>query len=269
MWVNGVLLDAEDAAVPALDHGMTVGDGVFETLRVYEGRPFAVTRHLDRLARSGAGLGLVMPERAELARALAEVVDAAGIAEGRVRLTVTAGPGPLGSGREPGAATIVAAVAPLDPVSPTTSVITVPWVRNERSPLAGLKTTSYAENVVALARAHAAGASEALFANTVGDLCEGTGTNVFLVVGGRLLTPPLSSGCLAGVTRELVLECTDAVEETMPTSVLGDAEEVFLTSSTREVQAVTAIDGRAIAAGPVTRAAAEAFNALRRRDDDP
>ncbi|MCU1374316.1 MAG: pabC, partial [Actinomycetia bacterium] len=226
VWVNGELVAAGDASVPALDHGMTVGDGVFETLRIYGGVPFAADRHLDRLARSGAGLGLDLPDRALLERALAEVVAAGGLSDGRVRLTVTAGAGPLGSARIAGACTVVAAVAPLDPASPTTDAITVPWVRNERSPLAGLKTTSYAENVVALARAKAAGASEALFANTRDELCEGTGTNVFVVVGGALLTPPLSSGCLAGVTRELVLECTGAEEQVLPFAVLQDADEV-------------------------------------------
>jgi branched-chain amino acid aminotransferase len=266
IWVNGALVDAHDAAVPALDHGITVGDGVFETLRVYAGRPFAVDRHLDRLERSGAGLGLVLPDRGLLERAVDEVVAAGGLPDCRVRLTVTAGDGPLGSARIAGACTVVAAVAPLDPVAPTTDVIIVPWVRNERSPLAGLKTTSYAENVVALARAKEAGASEALFANTRDELCEGTGTNVFVVVGGELLTPPLSSGCLAGITREVVLEVTGAVERTLPLSILGDADEVFLTSSTREVQAVAHVDGRSVASapGPVTAAALAAFRQARR-----
>ena len=263
VWLNGALVAADDATVPALDHGITVGDGVFETLRVYAGVPFAVDRHLDRLLRSGAGLGLELPDRALLARAIDEVAAAGGLPDCRLRLTVTAGDGPLGSGRTAGACTVVAAVAPLDPVAPTTEVITVPWVRNERSPLVGLKTTSYAENVVALARAKEAGASEALFANTRDELCEGTGTNVFVVVGGELLTPPLSSGCLAGITREVVLACTDAVERDLPFTVLAEADEVFLTSSTREVQAVAGIDGRPVpsAPGPVTSAALAAFRA--------
>jgi branched-chain amino acid aminotransferase len=273
IWVNGELLAAGDAAVPALDHGVTVGDGVFETLRVYDGQPFAVRRHLDRLERSAKGLGFSVPSRDLLERALHEVVSASRLSSARVRLTVTSGTGPLGSGRLDGECdcTVVAAVASLEPVGPVTDVITVPWVRNERSALAGLKTTSYAENVVALARAHEAGASEALFANTRDELCEGTGTNVFVVVDGRLLTPPLSSGCLAGITRELVLECTDAVEETLPYDVLVDVNELFLTSSTREVQAVAHIDGRALASapGPTTSKAAEAFGALRSRSLDP
>ena len=269
IWLNGSLVAADDASIPALDHGVTVGDGVFETMRIYDGVAFALRRHLERLERSATGLGLALPARSLLRRAVEEVVTASTLRDGRVRLTITAGPGPLGSGRTGGDATVIAAVAPLEPAAPTTAVVTVPWVRNERSPLAGLKTTSYAENVVALARAKEAGASEALFANTVGELCEGTGTNVFLVLDGRLVTPPLSSGCLAGVTRELVLEVVEAEERSVPFEALADAEEVFLTSSTREVQAVTKVDDRALAAGPITAAAAEAFTALRRRTLDP
>jgi len=252
--------------VHALDHGMTVGDGVFETMRTHRGVPFALDRHLTRLARSAAGLGLALPDRALLERAVTEVVAASIEPECRIRLTVTAGAGPLGSGRSDGACTVIAATAPLEPIAPVTDVITVPWVRNERSPLAGLKTTSYADNVVALARPKEAGASEAIFANTRGELCEGTGTNVFVVIDGRLLTPPLSSGCLAGVTRELVLECTDAVEETLPYDVLFSADEVFLTSTIREVQAVGRVGDHVVPAapGPRSHAAAAAFARIAR-----
>ena len=271
IWLNGRLVSPDDAAIPALDHGITVGDGVFETMRVYDGRPFAVRRHLDRLERSAAGLGFQCADRDMLERAVREVVDASGLPSARVRVTVTTGTGPLGSGRAESECTVVAAVAPIEPWDAVTDVITVPWVRNERSALAGLKTTSYAENVVALARAHESGASEALFANTRDELCEGTGTNVFIVVDGRLLTPPLSSGCLAGITRELVLELTDTTEETLPYDVLTRADEVFLTSSTREVQGVAHVDGRAVsqAPGPLMTAAAEAFRQLVATNLDP
>jgi branched-chain amino acid aminotransferase len=261
VWVNGRVLDPDDALVPALDHGMTVGDGVFETMRTVGGVPFAFERHLARIQRSAAGLGLCLPDRALLEQAVSEVVAASELDECRVRLTITAGAGPLGSGRTAGECTVVVAVAELEPVPAVTDVITVPWVRNERSPLAGLKTTSYADNVVALARAHEHGASEAIFANTRDELCEGTGTNVFVALDGRLLTPPLSSGCLAGITRELVLECTGAVEETLPYDVLFRADEMFLTSTIRQVQAVAHVDRHAVPAapGPITTAAREAF----------
>ena len=112
----------------------------------------------------------------------------------------------------------------------TADVAVVPWTRNENAPTAGAKTTSYADNVVALAEAHRRGAAEAIFANTRGELCEGTGSNVFVGLGGRLYTPPLSSGCLAGITRELLLEWTDAVEETLSLGALADADEAFLAS---------------------------------------
>ena len=112
--------------------------------------------------------------------------------------------------------------------------------------MAGIKTTSYAENVKALAYAKERGCTEAIFATTTGLLCEGTGSNVFVGIDGRLLTPPLSSGCLAGVTRDLVLEVTDAVEEDIPMAAFRDADEVFLTSTGRDVQPVHRVDDRAL-----------------------
>lgn len=271
IWLDGSLVDPADARISPFDHGVTVGDGVFETLRVYGGTPFALRRHLDRLERSAAGLGLELPPRDLLQEATAAVVDANGMPDCRLRLTVTAGEAPLGSGRGAGRPTVLAAVTPLDEIPPSCDVVVVPWTRNERSALAGLKTTSYGENVVALAHAKRAGAGEAIFANTRGELCEGTGTNVFVGIGGRLVTPPLSSGCLAGVTRELVLEVCDVDEEPLPLWALGGADEAFLTSSTREVQPIRLVDGRALPAcpGPLTDAARDAFASLLERSLDP
>lgn len=271
VWLNGALLVPGDATVSVFDHGLTVGDGVFETLRVYRGIPFARRRHLDRLERSAAGLGLTLPDRAVLDGAIDEVVAAGGPAEARLRLTVTGGPAPLGSPRGAAGATVIVAVAPLDPYAPCAEVAVVPWARNERSAVAGLKTTSYAENVVALAAARRAGAGEAIFANTQGRLCEGTGSNVVLASGGRLFTPPLSSGCLAGVTRALVLERTEVAEADLAMSALGDADEAFLTSSLREVQPIAAVDGRPLpqAPGPLTRAAMATYANVVAHDPDP
>jgi branched-chain amino acid aminotransferase len=136
--------------------------------------------------------------------------------------------------------------------------------------VAGLKTTSYAENVVALGYARERGADEALFANTVGNLCEGTGSNVFVVVDGRILTPPLSSGCLAGVTRTLVLEWTGAEEADLPMSRLPEADEVFITSSTRDVLGVHAIDGKQYPApGPLTVKTRDIFRQRSAESPDP
>ncbi|MFB9524608.1 aminodeoxychorismate lyase [Streptomyces cremeus] len=271
IWVNGGLVDADSARVSVLDHGMTVGDGVFETMKAADGTAFALTRHLDRLTASARGLGLPDPDHDEVRRACAAVLEANPMPLGRLRVTFTAGVSPLGSDRGEHAPTLVVALGESTRRPDTTAVVTVPWTRNERSALTGLKTTSYAENVVALARARRAGASEALFANTVGQLCEGTGSNVFVVLDGQLLTPPVASGCLAGITRALTVEWTGAQEADLPLDVLARADEVFLTSTLRDVQAVHRVDGRDLpkAPGPVTAKAMRVFAERAGDDLDP
>ena len=270
-WVNGRLLD--DASAPAVavtDHGFTVGDGVFEAVKVVAGQPFALTRHLDRLLRSARGLGLPAPDLDEVRRGVAAVLEAEHIDLGRIRITLTGGDAPLGSGRGTKPPTLVVAASTMSPRDDTTAVVTVPWRRNERGALAGLKTTSYAENVIALAYAAERGASEAVFANIAGHLCEGTGSNVFYVVEGELRTPTLASGCLAGISRALLLEWVGAREVDEPLEVLEKAEEVFLVSTTRDVQAVARCDDRVLAApGPVTRAAMKTWGEREREDLDP
>ena len=273
VWVDDGLVPAAEATVSAFDHGITVGDGVFETCKVVGGRPFALTRHLARLRRSAAGLGLdVGRSDTALAHAVAELLHAEGTDRGRLRITVTGGPGPLGSDRGDAPATLLVAAAPLPERIGPADVVTVPWPRNEHGALAGLKTTSYGENVVALAEARRQGADEAIVANTAGQLCEGTGSNVFLVVDGAPVTPTLAAGCLAGVTRELVLEAVPEIEELdVPIERLVEADEAFLTSSTRDVQPIRSVDGIELPACPGrwTRRAVEAFAALEAGTDDP
>ena len=271
VWIDGALLDEVDSRVSPFDHGLLTGDGVFETLQVVRSRPFAARRHLERLARSTAGMRLPCPPAAVVRAAMDDVIRANAIEQGRLRITVTGGPSLLGSDRAAVAPTVIVAGGPLPAWPPVADVVTSPWPRNERGALAGLKSISYGENVVALAYARDRDAGEAIFANLAGNLCEGTGTNVFLAVGDRLITPPLSSGCLAGVTRELLLELVDVVEEDVPVSALGDADEAFLTSSTRDVQPIRRVDGRDLPAcpGPLTKAAAKAFAELVAADLDP
>ncbi|MFE9609365.1 aminotransferase class IV [Streptomyces sp. NPDC006012] len=271
IWLDGGLRDIESARVSVLDHGLTVGDGVFETVRAAAGRPFALTRHLDRLARSARGLGLPEPDLDEVRRACAAVLAADPMPLGRLRITYTGGHGPLGSDRGEQGPTLVVALGESTPRPDSTAVVTVPWTRNERSAVTGLKTTSYAENVVALARARAHGASEALFGNTAGRLCEGTGSNVFVVLDDEIHTPPLASGCLAGITRALTAEWTGARETDLPLDVLESAEEIFLTSTLRDIQAVHRIDGRELpgAPGPVTAKAMRIFAERAADDLDP
>jgi branched-chain amino acid aminotransferase len=275
LWHNGkVLPEATAPTISPTDHGITVGDGVFETLKVTDGVPFALTRHLERLARSATGLGLPKPDLDFARRGVAEVLSGWEQPAGRLRITYTGGPAPLGSERGDAEPTLLVAVTDLAVHQPATAVTVVPWTRNENSALTGLKTTSYAENVVALAYAAERGTTEALFANTAGRLCEGTGSNVFVVTGGRLLTPPLSSGCLAGVTRALVLEWCGAEEADLPMSVLDEADEIFLTSTTRDVQGVSTVrngeeERKIDAPGPRTTEAMETFALRAAADLDP
>lgn len=275
-WIDGRVLPTAGATVGVTDHGLTVGDGVFETMKVVDGVPFALGRHLRRLRRSAAALALPLAlDDDALRRACADVVDAAagsGEEVGRLRLTVTGGLGPAGSERGDAGPTVLIVTGPPAAWGVTTGVVTVPFTRNPTGALAGVKSTSYAENVVALARARDAGATEALFADVSGRLSEGTGSNVFVVRDGTLLTPSLATGCLAGITRELVLELTDAVEtDDLTFDDLARADEVFLTSSTRDVQAVDRVDDVALsgAPGPVTATAAAALADLQSRDLDP
>jgi branched-chain amino acid aminotransferase len=272
LWADGRLVADDESVVRADDHGIVVGDGAFETVEVTDGQPFAITRHLARLARSTAGLGLSVD--LEQVRAAVAAVLAADGASGqrRLRITVTAGPGPYASGRGSSPPTLLVAVSPMPSWPGTAAVAIVPWTRNERSAVAGLKTTSYAENVVALDRAHREGAAEAIFANTRGELCEGTGSNVFVGIDGRLITPPLSSGCLAGVTRDLVIEWLGDVEErALPIDALRSADEAFLASSTRDAQAIGSVDGVELPAapGPLTQRAMAIFAARKAEGCDP
>ena len=269
-WADGGIVAAGAAAVSPVDHAVIVGDGVFETLKVVNGTPFALTRHLGRLKRSADGLGLPEPDDALVRTAVAETLTADPEA-GRLRITWSSGPGPLGSDRGGGPGTLLVASSPGTVWPEAVQVHLCEWTRNERGALTGLKTTSYAENVRALEAAHRRGASEALLANTQGRLCEGTGTNVFLVIDGVLVTPPLSSGCLAGITRELVLELAEVVERDVDPGEFAVASEAFLTSSTREVGAISAVDDTVLpeAPGPVTAGLVAAFAALVATSPDP
>lgn len=243
-WVDGQLVELGEPSLRADDHGFVVGDGVFETTKVVNGTAFALTRHLRRLARSALGLGLEEPSEGQIRLAVDQVL-AADPTAGLLRITWSSGPGPLGSPRGAGPGTLIVATSAANTWPTSEFVFLVDWRRNEHGALSGLKTTSYAENVLALATAQQAGCTEALFLNTEGMLCEGSGTNVFLVIDGVPTTPPLSSGCLAGITRELVLEALgeDAQVRDLKPEELRTADEAFLTSATRDISPIAAISG--------------------------
>lgn len=274
VWVGGDLVDPTGPSISALDHAVTVGDGVFETAKIDRGQPFALSRHHARLQRSAAGLGLPPVDLAFVAKGIDAVLEGEPIDFGRLRYSVTGGVGPLGSDRGEADLTYVVLAGPQARPPASAALTVVPWTRNERSPVAGLKTTSYAENVVALARAKQVGAIEAVFGNTRGELCECTGSNIFVVVDGEVLTPPADSGLLAGITRELVLEwAVDAGipirEAPLPLGILDTADEVFITSSTKDVLPIHAVDDRQLPVGPVTTRLRDVFRTRAEQDLDP
>ena len=276
VWVNGQMVEPDRPHLRADDHGVIVGDGVFETLLVVRGDgrvgAFAVQRHLERLRRSAQALRFECPySDDDLRAAIVQCLDAAPEA-GIVRITATSGGGPLGSGRSgaPTSTIVIAGNRPPD-YPPGTAVAVVPFVRNERGGMAGVKTTSYAENVLALDMARQRGASEAIFADTRGRVSEGTGSNIFWSDGERLHTPPLDTGCLAGVTRALLLEHLDITETHLPVEELPGVPEAFLASSTRVVQSIARVDDAELPVvdGALTTNAFKAMAELIATDIDP
>jgi branched-chain amino acid aminotransferase len=271
IWLNGAVYDdPSQAMIPGNDHGLLVGDAVFETLKVTERGAFAVRRHLNRLSRSAAALHLPPPDHGRIREAIDAVIDGRDFPRGKLRITYTGGRGPLGSEAAYGPPTLLAALAPADPAAPITSIVTAPWTRNERGALAGVKSTSYAENVRTLGYAAERQASEAIFLNTAGHVCEGTGTNIFLVFGDTIVTPPLSSGPLAGITRELIMEWSPVEERDLTEEETKRADEVFITSSMRDVQRIERWDDLIFSpARPITEAVATAFAERSQADLDP
>jgi branched-chain amino acid aminotransferase len=271
IWLGGrVYDDPQQATVAGTDHGLVVGDGVFETLKVTERGAFAVRRHLDRLSRSAAALHLPAPDHAQVREAIDAVLDGREFRRGKLRITYTGGRGPLSSEAAYGAPTLIVALAPADAAAQLASIVTAPWTRNERGALTGVKSTSYAENVRTLGYAAERMASEAIFLNTAGHICEGTGSNIFLVFGDAVVTPPLSAGPLAGITRELIMEWSSVEERNLTLVEAKRADEVFLTSSMRDVQGIERWDDLNLnPARPVTDAYAATFAERSKADIDP
>jgi branched-chain amino acid aminotransferase len=271
IWLDGRLYDdPREATIAGTDHGLVVGDGVFETLKVTEQGAFAVSRHLNRMSRSAAALSLPAPDHTLIREAIDAVLEGRDFGRGKLRITYTGGSGPLGSETAYGPPTLIVALAPAAPAPPLTSIVTAPWTRNERGALTGVKSTSYAENVRGLRYAAERGASEAIFLNTVGHVCEGTGTNIFLVFGDTIVTPPLSSGPLVGITRELIMKWSSIDERELTHEEAKRANEVFITSSMRDIQGVERWDDQNFSPmRPITEAVSVTFAERSQADLDP
>ncbi|WP_084078201.1 aminotransferase class IV [Demequina sp. NBRC 110057] len=280
VWAEGSLHDPGEPLITALDHGVTVGDGIFETMAVRDGRVFALTRHLARMAYGADRLGIGPVDADAIHGAVDEVMEAGQGTLTRLRVTVTSGTGPMGSARGDGPHSLL--VTGVDAPRPRTChAVRSPWRRNERGALTGVKSTSYAENAVMVAYAREHGADEAILANTQGHLCEGTASNVILERDGEIVTPPLASGCLAGITRGLALEWGAAAgipvraaapgELTMSVldEVLAGDTHLAVTSSTRGVQHVASLDGKALEPGTMLRRLAAQFELRAEQEPDP
>ncbi len=236
-----------------MDRGLCHGLGVFETVLALDRRPIALPLHLARLAAGAARLGLPAP--AVPVEAIGELLERQGLTKGRARVRIALGAGSGDLNRlEPGDDSFLWITAVVCPPPPASLVlVTAPFPRNERSPLAGIKCASYAENLIALDHARRHGADEALFLNTRGEVCEAATANIFAILDREIATPPLSSGCLPGTARARVIGIAASLglptaERTLMPGELADVP-VFLTSATRGVVPVRAIDGKSLAAG--------------------
>jgi len=265
IWINGRFVSAEAPAIRADDRGFTLGEGVFETLLASAGHLWLAERHHARLLDACARLGLDAPALPLCQAVSAELLERnhLGASRARVRWTLTAGP------PEDGPTLVVSAVAAAAPPA-SVALWQVPFTRNERGALAGIKSTAYAENLLAQAEARRHGADDALLLNSRGELCECATRNIFLVRGGTVRTPELKSGCLPGVTREAVLAiCAHAnipaQQDTLLPAELESADEIFLTSSIGGILPVRALQARVLdlAPGPVTARLAELLEAGR------
>ncbi len=250
--IEGRLLPPEQALVPVLDRGFLYGDSVYEVVRTYGGRVFALAKHFDRMERTAGRIGLTLPSRVHLEAELQRTLDAAGNVESYARIIVTRGEGRFGLSPHlaEGHSRLIYIVKPLEvpPESQYEQGLKVAIVRTRRnSPQSldpALKTGNYLNNILALGESHGAQADDAILLDLKGQVTEASTSNIFFARGGVLVTPPLRLGMLEGVTRGILIDLARAEqlivrEEPHGAEALAEADEVFLTSSIREVMPVT------------------------------
>jgi branched-chain amino acid aminotransferase len=276
-WINGLRRDPDAPLLNVRDRGFTLADGCFETMRAYGGQIFRLDAHLARLADAAVQLEIPFASHiddaiADAARVLRETGRDAAI---RLTLSRGVGSGLLPASDPPPAATSVLIVEPIGARGAVARGIRARVAsgrRNEHAATAGLKTLAYADAVAVLLEARAHGADDAILLDTAGHVSCGTASNVFLIIRGVVHTPPIGCGILPGITRATVLEIlgtldVPVLQAPIPDSALAIADEVFLTSSLREIAPVVACDGREIGAGvpgPITTQVVQAFGELTR-----
>jgi len=278
--VDGVITPASEARVSVLDNGFTFGDAVYETLRTYGGRPFAVDRHLRRLRASASRIGVEIPiPDGELSARLDALLARADNPESYIRWIVSRGVGDISYNfdRVKGP-TVAMVVKPYEALADRLydegiPVTLVSIRRNHPDALdPAIKSCNLLNNLLATLEAQSKGGFEAILLNQAGELAEGAGSNLFVVKDGAALTPPLSAGILAGITRDVLLELAPAAgitirEVALRASDLFDADEAFVTSSLKELAPIRTVNDRPIRTcpGPVTRALLAAFRSYASR----
>ncbi|WP_127089805.1 aminotransferase class IV [Aquabacter cavernae] len=251
VWLNGTLLGAEAARIAPEDRGFTLGDGLFETIRAVDGAPVRLDAHLSRLWRGASILGLPVPHL-DFDGVMRATLAANRLSEGALRLTLTRGPAPRGvlPPSDP-APTLLITAGPLPPMTALRLVIAQVTRRNEFSPLSGIKSLNYLDNILARQEAAERGADDALLLNTQGRIAETSTANVFVVREGRLMTPPLMDGALPGVLRAEILRL-GAVEQPLTPDDLAQAQEMFVTTSLG-IRSVVEVENRPLNEGIVVQ----------------
>jgi len=280
IYISGKYYDKENAKVSVYDHGFLYGDGVFEGMRSYGGKVFRLKQHLDRLWASAKAIWLKIPMTPEaLAAAVNETLATNGITDGYIRLVVTRGAGALGLDPNRCSDPQVIIIAdhiqlyPKEMYEKGLEIITASTIRNHSAALSPrIKSLNYLNNIMAKIEGLQAGCVEALMLNAKGEVAECTGDNIFIVRGGRLLTPPIDAGILEGITRDAVIELAEAAgipvqQIPLTRHDIFIADECFLTGSAAEIIPVVKLDSRVIGdgkPGPVTRRLTERFHQLTR-----
>lgn len=281
IYINGQFFAPEDAKISVYDHGLLYGDGVFEGMRIYSGKVFRLTEHLQRLDESGRAIGLQMPIDLEtMAKDVNDTVARNDIEDGYIRLIVTRGAGALGLDpfkcSDPQLIIIADSITlyPDSAYENGLDLVTASTIRNHPAALSPrIKSLNYLNNILAKMEGLRAGCVEALMLNHKGEVAECTGDNIFIVKDGKLFTPPIEAGILEGITRNAVLELAqqagiETAEIPLTRHDLYVADECFLTGSAAEVIAAVKLDGRAIGdgtVGPITQQLNQAFRALVRQ----
>jgi branched-chain amino acid aminotransferase len=278
VYINGKLVDKDDATISVYDHGFLYGDGVFEGIRSYGGKVFRLMEHLDRLWDSAKAIWLRIPiSKEEMAKAIEDTLARNGIEDGYIRVVVTRGAGTLGldpdkcSNPQVIVITDTIELYPKEVYEKGLEIITVSTVRNHPAALSPrVKSLNYLNNILAKIEGKQAHCVEALMLNHKGEVAECTGDNIFLVRSGVLLTPPNDAGILEGITREAVIELArdegiEVREVALTKHDVYIADECFLTGTAAEVVPVVKVDARTIGdgkPGPITRKLAESFRKL-------